>query len=202
MPPGTISNPLIVTKDHGSISKSGYSGVCVVSFNNVPPGAGMLRPPNKKLFPVHQPGGLKRADSDFFFMIFESSWYILLNEKLKTEKNAPGYWETKVVQHCYFLRVKPIFHCNAKPFALILCFGLPSQFHVGDTNLLVSKNAKICILPLTPSPNASRWNIGGVGSPTQSSHVGHVDFMLFVSLSLALGSQRERNFQWNMGFRI
>ena len=55
------------------------------------------RPPlNKKSFPVHRPGGLKRADWDFFFMIFEkscfssqSSWYILVNEKLKTEKKNP-----------------------------------------------------------------------------------------------------------------
>ena len=53
----------------------------------------MLRPPlNKKLFPAHQPGGLKRADWDFFFMIKkkkkipQSSWYLLGNEKLKTEK--------------------------------------------------------------------------------------------------------------------
>ena len=54
----------------------------------------MLRPSlNKKVFPVHRPGGLKRADWDsFFFMIFEkkknsqSSWYILVNEKLKTGK--------------------------------------------------------------------------------------------------------------------
>ena len=53
-----------------------------------------------------------------------------------------------------------------------------------------------------PTPNASRWNIGGSGSPTQNSRVGHVDFMLFVSLSLALGSQREYNFQWNMGFTL
>ena len=28
------------------------------------------------------------------------------------------------------------------------------------------KNAKICIHP-TPTPNASRWKIGGVGSPTR-----------------------------------
>ena len=48
---------------------------------------------NKKVFPDHRPGGLKRADWDFFFMIFEKSfffsqpsWYILVNEKLKTEK--------------------------------------------------------------------------------------------------------------------
>ena len=35
-----------------------------------------LRPPlNKKLFPVHRPGGLKRADWDFFFMIFEKRFF-------------------------------------------------------------------------------------------------------------------------------
>ena len=31
--------------------------------------------------------------------------------------------------------------------------------------------------PLTPTPDASQWNIGGVGSPTQISCVGHVHFM-------------------------
>ena len=55
-------------------------------------------------------------------------------------------------------------------------------------------------LPPMQTSYASRWNIlGAVGSPTQNSRVGHVDFMLFVLLSLALGSQREHNFQWNMG---
>ena len=47
-------------------------------------------------------------------------------------------------------------------------------------------------LPPTPTHNATRWNVGGVGAPTQNSHIGHVDFMLFVSLSR---SQREHNFQ-------
>ena len=58
------------------------------------------------------------------------------------------------------------------------------------------------MLPPTPNPNASRWNIGGVGSPTQNSCVGHVDFMLFVSMSFALGSQREPSIQWNMGLKM
>ena len=69
-------------------------------------------------------------------------------------------------------------------------------YHVGDTNMLVSKNAKICVTPNakpkicvtpTPNPNASQWNIGGV-------------FTLFVSISFALGSQGEPSIQWNMGF--
>ena len=51
----------------------------------------------------------------------------------------------------------------------------------------------------TASPNASRWNIGRIRSPGIGACVGHVDCMWFVSLSLALGSQRERNFRWNMG---
>ena len=41
-----------------------------------------------------------------------------------------------------------------------------------------------------------------LGTTRSNSSVGHVDFVLFVSLSLALGSQHEYNFQWNMGFRV
>ena len=76
-----------------------------------------LKPPsNKKLFPVQRPGGLKRADLDFFFMIFEksvffsqSSWYILVNEKLKTEKKEEKsrppdwlYWQSRGGQETIF----------------------------------------------------------------------------------------------------
>ena len=54
--------------------------------------------------------------------------------------------------------------------------------------MLVSKNAKICITPnanakICVTPNVSRWNIGGIGSPTRGAGVGHIDFMLFVSIS-------------------
>ena len=48
-------------------------------------------------------------------------------------------------------------------------------------------------------PNATRRNIGRVGSSRIGACVGHVDFMLFVSISFALGSKRKRNFRWNMG---
>ena len=34
--------------------------------------------------------------------------------------------------------------------------------------------------PSTPTPDASQWNIGGVGSQTQISWVGHVHFFFFV----------------------
>ena len=48
-------------------------------------------------------------------------------------------------------------------------------------------------------PNASKQNIGCVGSPYVGAHAGHVHFMFFVSISVALGSQYGRNFEWNMG---
>ena len=77
--------------------------------------------------------------------------------------------------------------------------------------MLVSKNAKFALLPMRalifasppmPTFNASQWNIGGVGSPTQGAGVGHVHFMFFVLISFALGSQRKPSFQWNMGLSI
>ena len=63
-----------------------------------------------------------------------------------------------------------------------------------------------------PTPDASQWNIGGVGS----SGVGDVYFMciscilvaLFQSLCMifcvgyAKISRRKGRFQWNMGFRF
>ena len=55
-------------------------------------------------------------------------------------------------------------------------------------------------LPPTPTPDASRWNIWGVGPSGVGAGVGHVHFRLFVSISFAFGSQRKRSFQWNMGF--
>ena len=47
------------------------------------------------------------------------------------------------------------------------------------------------------NPNASQWNKGCVGFQMQNSRVGHVHFLIFVSISFALGPV----FQWNMGFR-
>ena len=62
----------------------------------------------------------------------------------------------------------------------------------------VSKNAKICVTPkvnskicFTPkaNPNANRWNIGRVRSPTQISCVGHVHFFLFFVDFIRVGSR-------------
>ena len=39
------------------------------------------------------------------------------------------------------------------------------------------------------NPNASQWNIGSVGSPTQNFRIGHVHFMFFVLISFALVTQ-------------
>ena len=53
----------------------------------------------------------------------------------------------------------------------------------------------------TPTPDASQWNIGGIGSPMQNFRVGHVHFVLFMSISFASGTQRKLVFQWNMGLK-
>ena len=55
-------------------------------------------------------------------------------------------------------------------------------------------------LPPTPTPDASQWNIGGVGPSDVGAGVGHVHFMLFMSISFASGTQRKLVFQLNMGF--
>ena len=57
-------------------------------------------------------------------------------------------------------------------------------------------------VPLRKTPNASQWNIGCFGYQTQNVRVGHVHFMLCVSISFALGGQRKRSFQWDMGLSV
>ena len=52
------------------------------------------------------------------------------------------------------------------------------------------------------TPNASQWNIGCVGSPTQNFRVGNVHFIFCVLISFAFSSQRKPSFQWNMGFTL
>ena len=57
--------------------------------------------------------------------------------------------------------------------------------------MLVSKNVENLKFAFPPmrNPNASQWNIGGVGSSGVGACVGHVHFRLFVSISFAFGSQ-------------
>ena len=85
---------------------------------------------------------------------------------------------------------------------VILLQGIPTCWYFITLKfaLPLTRTLKF-VLPPTQTPIANRWNIGRVGSPSQN-RVGHVDSMLFVSLSLALGSQRQRNFQWNMGYSV
>ena len=101
---------------------------------------------------------------------------------------------------------KPIFHCNAKSLALGVRYGHPPN--VGDANMLVSRkscganvNPKIFVTP-NANPKICRCNIGPVGDPRQGAGVGHVNFMLFVFISFALGNQRVPSFQWNMDFIV
>ena len=75
------------------------------------------------------------------------------------------------------------------------------DFCVGDTNMLVSwsqrkpfkfalaptQNLKFALAP-TPTPDASQWNIGCVGSLALGLCVGHVHFIFFVLISFALVS--------------
>ena len=58
------------------------------------------------------------------------------------------------------------------------------DFCVADTNMLVSKN------PRAPNKKPCTLNM--------NPDVGHVRFMLFVSILFALGTQRELTFLWNM----
>ena len=109
---------------------------------------------------------------------------------------------------------KPIFHCGAKNTRMgPLRWAVPpmGMFCNGDTTMLVFENAKICVTPnaklkiyVRPNvnPNSRRWNIGCVRVPNRGAGIGHVHFMLFVSISFVLGTQRKPIFEWNMGYRI
>ena len=75
--------------------------------------------------------------------------------------------------------------------------------------MLLSKNTKICVIPntnakilVTPKANLQCKQLEYRSSwvPNANSHVGHVDFMSFVLISLALGNQHEHSLLWNMGF--
>ena len=53
--------------------------------------------------------------------------------------------------------------------------------HVGI--LEPTQTLKFALAP-TPTPNASQWNIGGVGYPTQNLRVGHAHFMFLCRFHL------------------
>ena len=68
-------------------------------------------------------------------------------------------------------------------------------FRIGNTNMLVSKNAKICVNPnaqpiICITPNVSQWNIGCA----KFSRWAHTFLFFCVSISFTLGPVC----QWNM----
>ena len=86
----------------------------------------------------------------------------------------------------FFKYIKPIFHCNAKPFVLGTfaspytkdnTFALPNA---KNTNMLVSLALGDTNFSRYLTQNASQWNIGCVGYQTQNFCVGHVHLMFFV----------------------
>ena len=94
--------------------------------------------------------------------------------------------------------LKLIFHCNANPFALgprvgldpkreNFVLGIPTCWYLKGQRKPCAPNAKPWGPNVKPcAPNVSQWNILRVGSPGVEARVGHVDFMLFVSISFAL----------------
>ena len=106
------------------------------------------------------------------------------------------------------LFLKPIFHCDAKSFALgtfaspnakDITFALPNarntnmlvSFVLGDANFLrwpctFHFWVYISFALVSQREPHFQWNIGGVGSPTQHFRVGHVHFMLFILFFSAL----------------
>ena len=114
-------------------------------------------------------------------------------------------------------KLMPIFHCDAKYLASGVGVGQcpqPQNFALEIPTcwyILALPNAKICSAPTqnlkfalapTPTPDASQWNIGGVGPSGVGAGVWHVHFFFFVLISFAFCSQRKPSFQWNMGLSI
>ena len=117
------------------------------------------------------------------------------------------------VFHCSLYTLKPIFHCDAKPFALDPGVNFDSQHHnfalpiptcwylkTLKFTLPPTLNIKFA-LPPTPTPNASQWNIGCVRVPNAKFSRWQCTFLFFVLISFAFGGQRKPSFQWNMGFK-
>ena len=99
--------------------------------------------------------------SSFFFIILIASWYskpFALGTGVGLDPQRHNFCVTyTLIPTCWYLRT--------------LKFALP------PTQILK------CALPQTRNPNASQWNIGCVGFQAQHYCIGHVHFMLFVSIS-------------------
>ena len=112
----------------------------------------------------------------------------------------------------------PIFHQNASPCALGSHAGQDPQiehFALGISTCWYLKTlahpTRSPFYPTQPPINLTRPQREQVEYSSRWAregwvHIGHVDFMLFVSISFvsipfALGSQRESSFWWNMGLK-
>ena len=80
--------------------------------------------------------------------------------------------------------MKPIFHCDAKPFALgpghNFALPIPTCWYLKMLKFALPSTLMLKFaLPPMPTPNASQLNIGCVGSPTQNFRDGNVHFISY-----------------------
>ena len=73
------------------------------------------------------------------------------------------------------------------------------QFCVAYTNMLVSKNAKICVTNANPQRKSMEYRLHWVPNTIFSRWQCTLHF--FVLISFAFGGQRKTSFQWNMGLK-
>ena len=108
-----------------------------------------LRPPLiEKLFPVNRPSGLKRADWNFFFIIFEEkkkkTHFFSVNEKniLKNPDLPTGYFLHPVDRKLFIILGWPDDSlCSIDPFSFI----------IGTRADIFSSNSCYCIMGIMKS---------------------------------------------------
>ena len=103
----------------------------------------------------------------FFFFFFLNNVYFLLHVIHVLPVVCKDIFDA-IILTPIDLTLKPIFQCDAKPFA----FGTFASPNAKDTNLLVS----FALGDANFSRHPTQWNIGCVGFQTQNSCVGHVFF--------------------------
>ena len=124
------------------------------------------------------------------------------------------FYNCKMKSYVYFhYTLKPLFHCDTKPYMLSPGVGFDPQRHnfalpiptCWYLNMLKfalppTRMLKFA-LPPTPTPNVSQWNIVALGTQCNIFTLAmYISF--FVLISFAFGSQHKPSFQWNMGFRV